>query len=145
MQRIKMIVFALEHLTFKAETVHLSEATNLHSCSAPCIAGCCGDKQGSSCLYSRLQHTAITSFPFPTYPPRGLLFYMPPCDTACQIIGLEGLQLQAAPFSPLTLYITPSFKALLHFSSFPWELNQQMLYHPLRIFICLCFQVILVT
>lgn len=60
-------LLALKHIMYKAETMHLSEATNLHFCS-PSTAGCSGDKQRSSRLYFQLQHSTVTSFLFPVHP-----------------------------------------------------------------------------
>lgn len=101
---------ALKHLMWKAETMHLNEAINLHSCSPPCVAGCCRDSQGSACLSFWFLPTAITSFLFPTRPVWSLA--LPPAMQGNRLSNHTAAwrQLQAVPSSPLTLYVTPSFK-----------------------------------
>lgn len=140
-------LLASKHLMYKAETVHLSEGPNLQSCSPPCIAGYCGDKQGSACLYFWLQHAAIASFLFPTHPLWGLA--LPPTTQGNSLSNhMTAMTLTSScsifPINPLHYTLFQSLTAIF-FSSFPWELNQQMLYHPLQILICLCFQDTLVS
>ena len=122
---------ALKHLMYKAETMHLSEATDLHSCLRPCIAGYCRDKQGSACLYFWLQHTAIASFLFPTHPLWDLA--LPPATQGNSLSNhMTAMTLTSScsifPINPLHYTLFESLTAIF-FSSFPSELNEQMFYH----------------